>query len=254
MGTDARADEMEVAGKIEWADEALRKVSNEERRIVTSGYFPTSMEILGVSVPLLRGVVRELQAQVKGWGAQGVLELCEGLVHGGTHEGRQVGYELLERRKDARGLLKVRKIRNLGRGNDNWASVDAFSVMVAGPVWREGRIPNGEVLKWTLSKDPWWRRTALVATVALNLPSRGGTGDPERTYLICDALASDGEPMVAKGLSWALRSLVGVDRVGVSAFLEEKEEVLSSLVLREVGNKLSTGKKSPKGGPGGRES
>jgi 3-methyladenine DNA glycosylase AlkD len=236
--------EMDVPEWIQWVDESLREVANEERRRVTSGYFPTTMEILGVSVPLLRGVARRVQARVKGWDSTRILDLCEGLVHAGTHEGRQVGYELLERRKDARSLLEARRVRKLGKDNDNWASVDAFSVLIAGPIWGEGQIQDAEVLKWTLSKDLWWRRTALVSTVALNLPSRGGTGDPERTLLICNALALDGEPMVAKGLSWALRSLVGIDRAGVVSFLGEYEDRLPALVLREVRNKLVTGKKN----------
>ncbi len=44
----------------------------------------------------------------------------------GTHEGRQVAFELIEKRPDARRLLKTREVLRLGEGNDNWASVDAF--------------------------------------------------------------------------------------------------------------------------------
>ncbi|MGD2070749.1 MAG: DNA alkylation repair protein, partial [Gemmatimonadota bacterium] len=107
-----------------------------------------------------------------------------------------------------------------------------------------GRLDDGDVLAWAGSPDRWWRRAALVSTVALNKKSRGGSGDPERTFPVCDALAGDRDPMVAKALSWALRELVAHDRAGVEAFLERHDRVLPALVRREVRNKLRTGRKS----------
>jgi 3-methyladenine DNA glycosylase AlkD len=63
--------------------------------------------------------------------------------------------------------------------------------------------------------------------------------------MICRELARDSEAMVAKGLSWALRALIAVDRNGVVGFLEKHEAYLPSLVKREVRTKLETGKKNP---------
>ena len=244
---------MDFSEKLRWVDEALREVANPQRKVVTSGYFPTSMEILGVPAPEIRKVVRQLHKEMKEGEPAQILDLCHRLAEWGTHEGRQVGYEFLDRRKDARALVGTMAVRRLGKGIDNWASVDAFGVLVAGPIWREGQIPDREVLRWTTSKDRWWRRTALVSTIPLNLPSRGGVGDSKRTLVICRALSADPEPMVAKALSWAVRTLIRVDPEGVEAFLEEASEMLPALVLREVRNKLATGRKNP-GGPSPRGS
>ncbi len=123
--------------------------------------------------------------------------------------------------------------------------MDGFSCSVSGPVWREGGLSDNEVLSWTRSQNLWWRRTALVSTVPLNMRSRGGRGDPDRTLLICRELVQESEPLVAKGLSWALRALIAVDRERVQLFLDEHEEHLPALVKREVRNKLKTGKKNP---------
>lgn len=236
---------VDLVGRALWVDKALRELSDPERRRVTSGYFPTSMELLGVSAPKMRTVLKPLLREMKGEPPSRVLEMAWLLREQGTHEGRQVAFELIEKRPDARRLLKTRDVLGLGEGNDNWASVDAFCCFVSGPVWRDGQISDKRVLSWTRSSDRWWRRTALVSTVPLNLKSRGGAGDPERTFLICRTLVADRDPMVAKGLSWALRALVPVDRRGVEAFLREFDVELPSLVRREVGNKLTTGKKNP---------
>jgi 3-methyladenine DNA glycosylase AlkD len=204
------------------------------------------MEILGVSAPNMRTVLRELHGELKNRPPGKILEMVSLLIGTGTHEARQVAYELLDRRKDARAALGPQEVRALGKGMDNWASVDAFCAYVAGPAWREGQLEDSEILAWSSSKDRWWRRAALVATVPLNMKSRGGSGDPERTIMVCRELTGDPEPMVVKGLSWALRALVPVAPDQVAAFLEEHDPDLPALVRREVRNKLETGKKNPR--------
>jgi 3-methyladenine DNA glycosylase AlkD len=237
----------EVERATAWVGDALRRLAIPERREFTERYFPSAMEILGVPAPQLRSLLRQLHGEWKEKDPEEVLELALAMSRMQVHECRQAAYELLDRRRDARRLLGIQKTRALGRGNDNWASVDAFSVLVSGPVWREGQLPDREVLAWAGSKDRWWRRTALVSTVPLNLRSRGGFGDVPRTLRVCETLVGDSDPMVAKGLSWALRAAVGVDREAVETFLRTYEEVLAALVRREVRNKLETGRKSGRG-------
>jgi 3-methyladenine DNA glycosylase AlkD len=236
----------DLEGRARTADEELRALADEERRRVTTGYFPTSMEILGVSAPKMRKVLGGVVRDLGGEDPDRVLAMVLLLRSLGTLEGRQIAFELLDRRKDARALLDPREVRELGEGNDNWASVDAFSVYVSGPTWRGGQISDDEVRSWAESTDLWWRRTALVSTVALNMKSRGGRGDVPRTLNICRLLVQDREPMVVKGLSWALRALISVDRDAVEGFLRDHGDSLPPLVRREVTNKLETGKKNPR--------
>ena len=108
-----------------------------------------------------------------------------------------------------------------------------------------GRITDAEVLEWARSGDRWWRRAALVSTVALNNTARGGSGDAVRTLTICDALKSDRDDMVVKALSWALRELAKREPDPVRAYLERHGHEIAARVRREVGNKLRTGHKNP---------
>jgi 3-methyladenine DNA glycosylase AlkD len=52
--------------------------------------------------------------------------------------------------------------------------------------------------------------------------------------------------MVVKAMSWALRELSKRDSGAVRQFLIDHRDQLASRVIREVGNKLATGLKSPK--------
>jgi 3-methyladenine DNA glycosylase AlkD len=144
----------------------------------------------------------------------------------------------------ARKSLTATRLEALGAGLDNWACVDAFCCWLAGTAWREGRVSDATILRWSRSDDLWWRRAAVVSTVPLNLKSRGGLGDMKRTLVICRTLIHDEEVMVQKAISWALRTLVPWNQKAVEAFLKEHSESISPLVRREVFRKLTTGKKN----------
>jgi 3-methyladenine DNA glycosylase AlkD len=225
-------------------ERALAAHARAERvAVLSGGYAPSALRHLGVSVPDLRGVVRRFSRETRSAGPREIIALALPLVKRRTVEGRQVGYELLARRADAMDRLTPALVGRLGRGNDNWASVDGFATFVAGRAWREGRLSDATVSGWARSSDRWWRRTALASTVALNVAARGGHGDAGRTLLVCRHFTGETDPMLARALSWALRSLVPHDPAAVRAFLERHGATLPAVVRREATAKLDTGRK-----------
>ncbi|MHC5032669.1 MAG: DNA alkylation repair protein [Planctomycetota bacterium] len=227
-------------------DRELHAAGRPHRAGSVDGHSQSAMQVLGVTVPDLRAIVRKIAKRMRGDDAALVVELAQHLVRVGTLEARQVAYELLGRRQDARALLRTRDVEALGRGNDNWKSVDVFACEVSGRCWREGRLTDAAVRRWARSRDRWWRRAALVSTIPLNMKSRGGEGDAPRTIAICALCAADRDDMVVKACSWALRELGERDRAAVRAFLREYRESLAPQVLREVRNKLESGLKNPR--------
>jgi 3-methyladenine DNA glycosylase AlkD len=221
----------------------------ERRAFLTGGYSPTALRCFGVTVPDMRAVMRDHARQLKAVHPREVLDLALALADRRTMEGRQVGYELLARRRDALALVHGRTLARLGAGNDNWASVDGFATCLVGPAWRTGRVRDAAALRWARSRDRWWRRTALAASVALNVAARGGAGDTRRTLLVCEPNAGTRDPMLAKALSWALRSLVPHDPGAVRAFLDRHRARVPAIVRREVSTKLRTGRKAVKAAP-----
>jgi hypothetical protein len=172
-------------------------------------------------------------------------EAVAGVAMALVHRQRWVAYELLDHHPGGLDSLGVEDVERLGEGMADWGPVDAFGCLVSGPAWRRGRIPDQALHRWAASPNRWWRRAALVSTVPLNLRSRGGTGDAERTLDICRRLATDGDDMVVKALSWALRELVVWDPEAVRRFLDTHHDVLAARIRREVRSKLETGRKHP---------
>ena len=194
--------------------------------------------------PNVEGVRRAFARALRGDDGRLVIEIARELRY--RHGYRAVPYELLLAHQGAFRLLGERELEELGQGLDRWSSVDSFARILSGPAWRDGLIGDEVILKWVRSPDKWWRRAALVSTVALNVRSHGGGGDVRRTLAVCRLLVDDHDDMIEKALSWALRELVVHDAAAVRYFLTEYEDRLGSRIKREVRNKLTTGLKSPR--------
>jgi 3-methyladenine DNA glycosylase AlkD len=161
-------------------------------------------------------------------------------------EYRFVAYELVCHHRAALRSLGEKELELFGQGIDSWGDVDTFACYLAGPAWRERQVPDELIHRWARSTDRWWRRAALVCTVALNNKARGGRGDTARTLEVCRILVKDRDDMVVKAMSWSLRELSRRDPEAVRAFLEKYQHELAAQVVREVRTKLTTGLKNPR--------
>jgi 3-methyladenine DNA glycosylase AlkD len=175
-----------------------------------------------------------------------IVALALKLTQGSHIVPRFFAYELIQHHSQALQSLGAKSLERLGQGNDSWEKVDAFACYVAGPVWRQRQVSDSLIQRWARSRDRWWRRTALVSTVPLNNKARGGSGDSDRTLMICGALTTDRDDMVVKALSWALRELSKRDPESVRNFLQERLDEVAPRVAREVNSKLKTGLKNPR--------
>ena len=202
------------------------------------------------SVPSIRPIRREFSRRVATEDSSAVLNLVLEVVRRSQLEEepdlRWVGYEIAHYHRPTLASLDLVTLERLGASLNSWDSVDVFSLYLSGPAWRNGRIGDEDVHGWARAENLWWRRVALVSTVALNLKARGGTGDVPRTMPVCRMLADDGEDMVVKALSWALRTAAPHDRAAVESFMADHDHCLAARVKREVGAKLRTGRKNPR--------
>jgi len=195
---------------------------------------------------IVRAMRREFSKRLANAHAGVVIGLALELLERPNFEYRFVAYELVCHHRAALRSLGERELERLGHGIDSWEDVDTFACYLAGPAWREHQVPDALIERWAHSEDRWWRRAALVSTVALNNKARGGRGDTARTLQICRVLVGDRDEMVVKAMSWALRELSKRDPQAVHEFLVEQQGTLAARAVREVRNKLSTGLKNPR--------
>ncbi|MFT3879495.1 MAG: DNA alkylation repair protein [Gemmatales bacterium] len=198
------------------------------------------------TVPAARLLRRAWSKRLKHYDGETMLTFALKLQQIDASFHRFIAQELVHHHKPAMSALQTNWLRQFGMGMATWDAVDVFASYLSGPAWREGQTTDAEIKRWAKSDDLWWRRAALVSTVPLNNKARGGNGDPERTLMICEMLIDDREDTVVKAMSWALRELAKRDSSAVRRFVTKHKNTLAPRVLREVGNKLRTGKKNPK--------
>jgi 3-methyladenine DNA glycosylase AlkD len=223
---------------------ALELFAETERKERSKVMVPTAMKVLGVRAAGIKQVTDECYMEMKNKASEEFLNLAKELVRTKILEANQVAFLLLWKNKNALRLIRLSDIEELGQNIDNWATVDTLSVMISGWAWRENQISDADVLNWLKSENRWWRRTAVVSTVPLNLRARGGTGDAKRTLMICEKVVSDRDDMIVKALSWALRELSKSDKSAVEEFMQKYDGQLHGRVKREVYTKLETGRKN----------
>jgi len=197
-------------------------------------------------VQSIRNIRREFTKQLAKAPPTLIVHLALDLLRYSEAVPRFFAYELIQHHREALRSLKAKSLEELGSGNDSWEEVDTFACYLAGPAWREQQVSDALIGRWARSGNRWWRRAAVVSTVALNNKARGGSGDTNRTLMICAMLIADRDDMVVKALSWALRELSKRDPKSVQKFLKENEGALPARVVREVSNKLQTGLKNPR--------
>lgn len=222
----------------------LELLAEEQRAERSKIVFPTAMKIIGVRAPNIHKVVSECWAEKQHTLPKDLLVFAKQLVKTQIFECNQVAFLLLWKNKKALQLIDLTDLQELGMNMDNWATVDTFSVLISGYAWRNNQITNENVLQWLKSDNRWWRRTAVVSTVALNLKARGGNGDTKRTLLICEKVIHDRDDTIVKALSWALRELSKSDKPAVEEFMAINQGNLAGRVKREVYTKLETGRKN----------
>jgi 3-methyladenine DNA glycosylase AlkD len=198
------------------------------------------------NAPNVRAVRRRYSRRLREAPAELVLAVASRLMDKYGHRGD--AYELIRTHPAAFASLGAAELEAWGQGINSWWTVDGFARTLAGPAWLAGQIDDEVIDRWAHSSDRWWRRAALVSTVALNVRSHGGTGDTARTLAVCRQLVDDHDDMVVKAMSWALRELVVHDPESVREFLAEHEQALAARVKREVTSKLTTGLKNPSRG------
>jgi 3-methyladenine DNA glycosylase AlkD len=224
--------------------EALSDLSSEKRQEQIRYFAPGSQEVVGVSNPDMQEVIKALKDKYPSWDEREWISLCKELVKRDIFECQAIAYELIGRNKKLLSALNYKDLMDLWRNLDNWASVDHFTVGIYGVLWGKGVVTDQHIEKLLSSDNFWDRRVAVVSTVALNLKSRGGTGDTPRTIAVCERVVDDREDLIRKALSWALRELSKRDPRAVRDFLDKYQNRLAGLVIREVNHKLDFGTKN----------
>ena len=208
---------------------------------------PSPLQVYGLRVWQIRQIVRAWRREHRDVSIDDLLPLVEALWAGESREERLIALELPQHYPFALSQLIWEHFDRWRRDLDNWELTDVLGVGVLGP-WVAASIERREQHLWHLVQDQdiWSRRLGLVSIVGLNR-ARAGVDLTSLALWLIDRVKEEPDRTMTRAISWVLREL-GKDHPGeVAAYLEENGDLLPNHVLREVTNKLTTGRKD--GGP-----
>lgn len=124
--------------------ESLNQLVDLNRIEFTQKNCPTAMQIMGVSVPDMRKVLKELKRDLSDVTAREKLEVAKSLVQATIIERQLMAYDLIRNDKRIMNEFELDDLEAFDKNLDNWASVDCFSLFLTGHLWRTGKVD----IKW----------------------------------------------------------------------------------------------------------
>lgn len=217
-----------------------------ENREWVKRYLGTTKEYLGIKTGIRQKLVKDyVKSEVSNVEEYGDLMLSLALGDS-FDEVASVGTMLVEFPK-WRKQLEPEILDKLLERVEGWAETDSICQSSYSPVELLGNWTVWERLLGGFNHDKniYKRRASLVL---LTKPSRGSndTRLAKMAFANIEKLKNEKEILITKAISWLLRSLIKHHPKEVAEYLTKNEGVLPKVVIREVRNKLTTGKKSGK--------
>lgn len=194
-------------------------------------YMRDKFKFLGLRAPRRREISRPYLVEAKkseaiDWEA---IDLCW------KNEYREVQYVALDYLKEMKAYLgpkDLERIELLIVHKSWWDSVDNLHSVVGHLVDKYGGLKS-KILIWSEEDNIWLRRMALIHQLSLK-----DRTDLELLTRIIDRNLSSSEFFINKAIGWSLREYSKTDQAWVKNFLEEREDKLSRLSIREASKYL----------------
>jgi 3-methyladenine DNA glycosylase AlkD len=204
---------------------------------------PSSLGVHGLRISDVRRIVSDWRRSHQDVAPGDLHSLVQELWRGPSREERLVALELLRVYPRGVSRLEWADIDGWRRELDNWELTDFLGLYVVGP-WVALKLREREEHLWDLLDDEnvWSRRLSLVSAIGVERVEKDA-GFPTLSLGLVDHVKAERHPLIVKAVSWALRDLAKRYPEQVSVYLADRQDALAPQVLREVRNKLKTGRK-----------
>jgi len=204
---------------------------------------PSRLRVYGLRVWQIRQIGRAWRREHRDVAMDDLLPLVEALWTGESREERLIALELAQQYPSVISQLTWEHFDRWRRDLGNWELTDVLGVGILGP-WVAASMERREQHLWDLvqHEDIWSRRLGLVSIVGLNR-ARAGVDLTSLGLGLIDQAKGERDRTITRAISWVLRELGQKHPAEVAAYLEANVDLLPKYVVREVTNKLTTGRK-----------
>lgn len=209
----------------------LRPLGTTERAEGARRYLKSTLDHLGVTMPLIRRTVRAFVDEHPELTVSDHIELIGSLWAQQIYELRQVAVQLLERGQRDLDVDALDTIEGLLRDAHTWALVDPLAINVTGEIARHDPRVWDRLDNWAVDDELWVRRSALLA----HLPTlRSDRSAFPHFAGYADTMLSERAFFIRKAIGWVLREVGKRDPSPVMAWLEPRTHRVSGVTIHEA--------------------
>lgn len=204
---------------------------------------PTDWKMIGVRTANVRKLASEYALKIHG--KEDFDKLLDFLDEAYNHKNITlvaVGLEILRKRNKYLEPSILSRLKNWVPLISDWAVADGTAIIVTSSLLEKNLISLDDLLFLKNHGNLFGRRIYITSMV---LPIRKENCDIGLFLSELEYFIKDKDKYIYKAISWVLREGTRKFKPQIAVFLEQHSKELHSLVVREVRNKLETGKKNP---------
>jgi len=200
-------------------------------------YFKEKIKPYGVRGHNVKKIIRKYFSLLKKeWKYKDFVKLCEKLLKEGWMEEESIAFGFMERLKKQFTEETFYLFEKwLNKYVHNWAHCDELSAHLIEEIVDKYPKFISNLIKWTKSKNRWFRRSSAVSLV---VHARHGRY-LKKVFKISEELILDKDDVVQKGVGWLLKEASRKHEKEVVRFLLKWKNKTSRLVLRYATEKFS---------------
>ena len=222
-----------AGGEKSRAVRELKRLARPAGEFNAQRYFrgPVDLAFYNVGTQSTRALARTIHAAHRDdWSLADAVAFADAMMVDRYLETKTVGIELLARyrRQFTPRLLDTFK-RWLSSGcSSNWATTDAISAYLIGPLLVEHPERADTMRSWSTHRNLWVRRASIVSLI----PSIRKGVALDLAYDIANRLHADAADLIQKAVGWALRECGRVDERRLERYLRAHGPRIPRTTLR----------------------
>jgi 3-methyladenine DNA glycosylase AlkD len=203
---------------------------------------PTDWKMIGVRTANIRKLASEYAYRIKR--REDFIELIDFLDEAFNYKNITLvalGLEIMNKRSKFLAPEVLENVKKWVPLVSDWAVADGMAIRITGSLLEKNLISLDDLLFLKNHSNVFGRRIYITS---MALPIRKGICDINLFLSEIEHFIRDKNKYIYKAVSWVLREGTKKFKTQIRDFLEQHSEELHSSVVREVRNKIETGKKS----------
>ena len=211
--------------------EEMIQHKNEEQARQMSKYMLNKFEYIGIKTPERRKIFKNFFKEYKNeekidW------EFVNKCWENKYREFQYIAADYLKNMKDKLTIDDIPKLKQLILKKSWWDTIDNLDMTIGALALKDSNV-NKILLEWSIDENIWLRRIAIDHQLL-----RKEKTNTELLEKVLENNLGQAEFFINKSIGWALRDYSKTNSEWVKNFIEENEEKMSKLSIKEAGKYL----------------